>query len=147
MSSCPRPRAASSITAARLAHTGPSQTPKQLAALSPKRSQTTSRKASTLPYTHSPTAPPPPPTASTPSSVLTHPAIPDLQITLGSTSISIVCPSYGISRPFELDHTWLRDACQEVGSSLQEGTGQKLWETSDVPIIGEQGGEGGLLDQ
>lgn len=105
-------------------------------------SQTTRRQASTLPFVHSPSEPPPPPLAPQ-IDVLNHQSIPDLEVKLLPTSISIVCPSHGIDQPFEIDHTWLRDTCQEVGSSVQAGTGQKLTGTSDVPIA--RNGQG-LLD-
>lgn len=109
-----------------------------------KASPDARRHASTSAFTQ-PGSPPPPPSVVSPDvQILKTQSIPDLEVALMPTSLSIVCPSYGIDEPFEVDHTWLRDVCPEVGSSVQAGTGQKLWGTTDVPIA--KAGQG-LLDE
>lgn len=111
------------------------------------RSASSSSRRDASAVTHNQPGPtPPPPTIpadSSPPQVLRHPSVPDLEIALHPTSISITCPSHSINEAFELDHTWLRDVCPEVGSSIQAGTGQKLFGTTDVPLA-ENGA--GLLD-
>lgn len=102
------------------------------------------RHASTSAFTQ-PGIPPPPPTMLSPEvTILKCAQIPDLEIALLPTSLSMRCPSHGIVEPFEFDHTWLRDVCPEVGSSIQAGTGQKLWGTTDVPIVSSGRG---MLDE
>lgn len=46
-----------------------------------------------------------------------------------------------MTTPISIDHVWLRDACQEIGTSLQAGTKQKLVGTTDVPVA-----DVGMLD-
>ncbi|CEH12734.1 related to cox10-farnesyl transferase [Ceraceosorus bombacis] len=58
----------------------------------------------------------------------------DATIVIHPDTVSIVSPSNCIHRPFHFDHVWLRDACTEQGASLQLGSGQKVFHTSDVPI-------------
>lgn len=79
-------------------------------------------------------------------SPLSHESISDLKIydDPAESCLKFVCPSRGVKEPVSIDHEWLRDICQEVGTSIQAGTGQKLFHTSDIDpdniIHGEQYG-------
>lgn len=112
---------------------GSQQGGRRYASTSTKSSQSR-RQASTSTFSQPGSPPPPPPMMSSDVKVLRSESIPDLEIAMLPTSLSVLCPSRGIPEPFEVDHTWLRDVCPEVGSSVQAGTGQKLTGTTDVPI-------------
>ncbi|WFD42979.1 heme o synthase [Malassezia psittaci] len=51
--------------------------------------------------------------------------------------VTIHAPRHGIKQAFELDYVWLRDACQ-AASSVQASSRQKLFHTTDIPLLDVQ---------
>lgn len=64
----------------------------------------------------------------------------DVDVDVRADGIALRAPSSGLAHAFHFDYVWLRDACRDA-ASVHPSSQQKLFHTSDIPLVSEDAGE------